>query len=222
VIRPLAAIVARDLRLAWRAGGNAGIAVIFFLTVVVIAAFGVGPDLKLLARIGSAVLWIGALLAVLLGLDRIFAMDQEDGSLDLLVLVPLPLPAIALAKALAHWLATGIPLVVATPVLGTMLGLDVWALGSTALTLLFGTAALTLLGLVGAALSAMLPRAGMLVAMLILPLAIPILIFGVAASEATLGGAPFGVPFRLLLALFLFFLVLGPVAAAAALRHARD
>jgi heme exporter protein B len=217
----LAAILLRDLKLALRAGGGAGIGVMFFLTVVTIIPFGVGPDMQLLARIGAAVLWIGALLASLLGLDRVFAMDHEDGSLDLLVLAPVPLALIAAAKGAAHWIATGLPLVVAAPALGLMLGLEPEALGAVALTLLVGTPALTFLGLIGAALAVMLPRAGMLVAVLVLPLSIPILIFGVAASEAALTGS-FGAPFRLLLALMLFFLVLGPLAAAAALRHTRD
>jgi heme exporter protein B len=219
----LAAILVRDLKLALRAGGGAGIGVMFFLTVVAIVPFAIGPDLPLLARIGAAVLWIGALLASLLGLDRIFAIDHEDGSLDLLLLAPIPLTLIAAAKGAAHWIATGLPLVIAAPVLGLLLGLEPKALGAVALTLLVGTPALTFLGLIGAALAVMLPRAGMLVAVLVLPLSIPILIFGVAASEAALAGpVPFGAPFRLLLALALLFLVLGPVAAAAALRHARD
>jgi heme exporter protein B len=217
----LAAILVRDLKLALRAGGGAGIGVMFFLTVVAIVPFAIGPDLPLLARIGAAVLWIGALLASLLGLDRIFAIDHEDGSLDLLLLAPVPLTLIAGAKGAAHWIATGLPLVIAAPVLGLLLGLEPKALGAVALTLLVGTPALTFLGLIGAALSVMLPRAGMLVAVLVLPLSTPILIFGVAATEAAIAGA-FGAPLRLLLALTLFFVVLGPFAAAAALRHARD
>ena len=220
--RALSAIMLRDLQLAFRAGGGAGIALVFFLAVVAIVPFAVGPDLKLLARIGAAILWIGALLASLLGLDRIFAMDHEDGSLDLLLIAPLPLTLVAAAKGAAHWLATGLPLVVAAPLLGLMLGLEPATLGAVALTLLVGTPALTFLGLAGAALTMMLPRAGLLVAVLVLPLSIPVLIFGAAATEAVLAGAVFGAPFRLLLSLTLFFVVLGPVAAAAALRHARD
>ena len=218
----LKAILARDLKLALRAGGGAGIGVMFFLAVVVITPFAIGPDMKLLARVGAAELWIGALLASLLGLDRIFAIDQEDGSLDLLLMAPLPLTLVAAAKSVAHWCATGLPLVVAAPLLGLLLGLEPAMLGAVALTLLIGTPALTFLGLVGASLSVMLPRAGMLVAVLVLPLAIPVLIFGVAATEAVSRGELFSAPFRLLLALSLFFLVLGPVAATAALRHARD
>jgi heme exporter protein B len=218
----LSAIVLRDLKLALRAGGGAGIALFFFLAVVVIVPFAVGPDLKLLARIGAAVLWIGALLSSLLGLDRIFAMDQEDGSLDLLLIAPVPLTLVAAAKGAAHWLATGLPLVVISPLLGLMLGLEPGKLVAVALTLLVGTPALTFLGLAGAAIAVVLPRAGLLIAVLVLPLSIPVLIFGAAATEAALGGAVFGAPARLLVSLTLFFVVLGPVAAAAALRHARD
>ena len=218
----LKAILVRDLRLALRAGGGAGIGVMFFLAVVAITPFAIGPDMQLLARMGAAVLWIGALLASLLGLDRVFAVDQEDGSLDLLLIAPLPLTLVASAKGVAHWIATGLPLVVAAPLLGLLLGVEPVALGAVALTLLIGTSALTFLGLVGASLSVMLPRAGMLVAVLVLPLAIPVLIFGIAATEAMVRGELFSAPFRFLLALSLFFLVLGPVAAAAALRHTRD
>jgi len=217
-----AAVVARDLRLALRAGGGAGIGVIFFLAVVTIVPFAFGPDLPLLKRVGPAVLWIGALLASLLGLDRIFAADHDDGSLDQLFLAPAPLTLIAGAKALAHWLATGLPLVVIAPVLGLMLGVDARALAAVSLTLLAGTPAVTFLGLLAGALAAALPRSGLLVAVLVLPLAIPLLIFGVAATEAAMTDAIFGGAFRLLCAVSLFFLVLGPVAAAAALRHARD
>jgi len=219
----LIAILKRDLKLAWRAGGGAGIGVIFFLTVVTIVPFAVGPELPLLKRIGPAVLWIGALLASLLGLERIFASDHEDGSLDLLLLAPAPLALTAAAKALAHWLATGLPLVIVAPVLGTMLGVDSRALLAVTVTLLAGTPAVTFIGLLAGALAVTLPRSGLLVAVLVLPLAIPLLIFGVAATDAAMTGeVPFGAPFRLLCAVSLFFLVLGPLASAAALRYARE
>jgi heme exporter protein B len=219
----LRAIFARDLVLAFRVGGGAGIGVMFFLAIVAIVPFAVGPDLPILARIGPAILWIGALLASLLGLDRIFSADHEDGSLDLIQLAPVPLELIAATKGAAHWVATGLPLVIAAPLLGLLLGLDATALGAVTLTLLVGTPALTFLGLVGAALAVALPRGGLLVAVLILPLAVPILIFGAAATGAAAGGAmPFGTPLRLITALSLAFLVLGPVAAAAAIRQLRD
>jgi heme exporter protein B len=219
----LAAIVRRDLLVAVRAGGGAGIGLVFFLAVVVVIPFAVGPDLPLIARIGPAVLWLGAFLASLLGLDRLFAADRDDGSLDLVFLSPVPLELITAAKGAAHWIVTGLPLAIVAPLLGLLLGLEPNALAAVTLTLIVGTPALTFLGLVGAALAIALPRGGLFVAVLILPLAIPILIFGVAATSAAAAGeAVFGAAFRFALALTLFFLVLGPVAAAAALRQVRD
>jgi len=219
----LGAIFVRDLRIAFRAGGGAGIGVMFFLAMITIVPFAVGPDLPLLARIGPALLWIGALLATLLGLDRIFSGDHDDGTLDLLLLSPVPLELIAAAKGAAHWVATGLPLVVAAPLLGLLLGVEPKILGAVTLTLLMGTPALTFLGLVGAALAVALPRGGLLVAVLILPLTVPVLIFGVAASAAAGGGlVPFETPLKLVAALSLVTLVVGPVAAAAAIRQIRD
>ncbi len=194
----------------------------FFLTVVIVLPFAIGPDLALLSRIGAAILWAAALLASLLGLDRIFSADYEDGSLDLLLLSPLPLEAVAAAKGIAHWLASGLPLVIATPLFGLMLGVEADALLTVALMLLIGTPAITFMGLIGAAIAVALPRAGMLVAVLILPFTIPVLIFGTAATAAAISGeAPFGTAFKLLCALTLFSFVIGPVAAAAALRLGR-
>jgi len=218
----LAAIVMRDLRVALRAGGGAGVGVIFFLTLIVIVPFAVGPDMPLLTRIGPAILWVGALLASLLGLDRIFSSDHEDGSLDQLLLSSAPLELIAAAKGLAHWLSAGLPLVIVTPLLGLMLGVEPKALFSVALTLLAGTPGVTFLGLIAAALSAAMPRGGLLAAVLVLPMSIPLLIFGVVSTQGAIANGTLGAPFRFLLAISLFFLVLGPVAAAAALRHVRD
>jgi len=219
----LSAIFVRDLKIAFRAGGGAGIGVMFFLAMIAIVPFAVGPDLPLLARIGPALLWIGALLATLLGLDRIFSGDHDDGSLDLLLLAPIPIELIAAAKGAAHWVATGLPLVVAAPLLGLLLGVEPNVLGAVTLTLLIGTPALTFIGLVGAALAVALPRGGLLVAVLILPLTVPVLIFGVAASAAAAGGpVPFETPLKLVAALSLATLVVGPVAAAAAIRQIRD
>jgi heme exporter protein B len=216
---PLAALFQRDLRLAARIGGGAMVGLVFFLSVVTIVPFGVGPDMNLLARIGPAILWIGALLATLLGLDRLFQADADDGSLDLLMMSTTPLPLIIAAKALAHWLATGLPLVVAAPVLGLFLNVPPEAMGPVALTLLAGTPALTLIGSVGAALAVSLRRGGLLMAVLVLPLTIPVLIFGVAATNAAIiGPLTFGQPFAVLVALSLMSTVLGPVAAAAALK----
>jgi heme exporter protein B len=216
----LSALLIRDLRLAVRVGGGALIGVLFFLIVVTLVPFAVGPDLALLARIGPAILWLGALLASLLALDRLLAADHDDGSLDLILTARVPLELAVAAKALAHWLTTGLPLVIATPLLGLMLNVDATASAAVALTLLAGTPALTFLGLVGAALTVVLRRGGLLLAVLVLPLSVPVLIFGVAASNvAIVGPLPFGTPFTILCALTLVSLVVGPFAAAAALRH---
>ena len=216
----LAAICIRDIRLAVRVGGGALIGALFFLIVITMVPFAVGPELALLAKIGPAILWLGALLASLLALDRLFATDQEVGSLDLLMMGEVPLELTVAAKAVAHWLTTGLPLVVIAPLLGLMLNVDMRAMGWIALTLAAGTPALTFIGLVGAALSVALRRGGLLLAVLVLPLTVPVLIFGVAAANAAAAGAtPFGPAFTILCALSLASLVLGPVAAAAALRH---
>jgi len=193
---------------------------LFFLVVVSMIPFAIGPDLALLARIGPAILWLGALLASLLALDRLFATDYEDGSLDLLMMGGMPLELAVATKAIAHWITTGLPLVIIAPLLGLMLNVDLHALGWLALTLAAGTPALTFLGLIGAALSVALRRGGLLLAVLVLPLTVPVLIFGVAATNAAITGpAPFGPPFTILCALSLASLVLGPIAAAAVLRH---
>ncbi|WP_454811857.1 heme exporter protein CcmB [Labrys neptuniae] len=215
----LGALFVRELRLAVRAGGGAPVGVIFFLAVVTVIPFGVGPDLNLLTRIGPAVLWLGALLATLLGLDRLFQADLDDGSLDLIHLGGPPLELAVAVKALAHWVTTGLPLVIATPLLGLFVNLPGKGLAAVTLTLLVGTPALTFLGAIGAALTVALRRGGMLISILILPLAIPVLIFGVAAATAAITGPmPFLPPFLLLSAMTLFSIVLGTVAAAWALR----
>jgi len=220
---PLAALLIRDIRLAVRVGGGALIGVLFFLIVVTLMPFAIGPDLVLLARIGPAILWLGALLASLLALDRLIAADYEDGSLDLILMARVPLELTVVVKAIAHWLTTGLPLVIATPLLGLLLNLDPKSSGAVALTLLIGTPALTFIGLIGAALSVALRRGGLLLAVLVLPLTIPVLIFGVAASNAAIvGPVPFGTPLTILSALTLASMVLGPFAAAAALRQGME
>ena len=216
----LFALLMRDIRLAVRLGGGAPIGVLFFLIVVTLMPFALGPDLALLRRVGPAILWLGALLASLLALDRLFAADHEDGSLDLILMARVPLELAVAVKALAHWLTTGLPLVAAAPLLGLLLNLDPKATGAVALTLAAGTPALTFIGLIGAALTVALRRGGLLLAVLILPLTVPVLIFGVAASNAAIvGPVPFGTPFSILCALTLMSLVIGPVAAAIALRQ---
>jgi heme exporter protein B len=219
----VAALFVRDLKLAVRIGGGAGIGVLFFLIVVALTPFAIGPDLALLGRIGPAMLWLGALLASLLTLDRLIAADQEDGSLDLILMSDLPLELALAAKAAAHWLTTGLPLVLATPLLGLFMNLDGRTSAAVALTLLAGTPALTFIGLVGAAITVALRRGGLLLAVLVLPLTVPVLIFGVAASNAAIvGPLPFGAPFTILCALTLTSIVIGIFAAAAALRHAME
>ncbi|MBN9584213.1 MAG: heme exporter protein CcmB [Afipia sp. 62-7] len=219
----LAAIIRRDIRIALRAGGGAMIGVLFFLSVVVVMPFALGPDLALLKRIGPAILWLGALLASLLTLDRLFTADQDDGSLDLIVMSRTPLELACAAKALAHWLAAGVPLIVATPIVGILLNLDADATFAVALTLLVGTPALTFTGMIGAALAVTLRRGGLLLAVVVLPLSIPVLIFGVAASNAAvLKPDAFGTPFSILCALSLVSFVIGPFAAAASLRQGLD
>jgi heme exporter protein B len=219
-VTALTALLVRDMRIAVRVGGGALMGVLFFLTVVTMMPFALGPDLALLQRIGPAILWLAALLASLLALDRLFTADHEDGSLDLILMGRAPLELVVAVKGLAHWLTTGLPLVIAAPLLGLFLNLDAPAEAAVALTLLVGTPALTFIGLIGAALSVALRRGGLLLAVLVLPLTIPVLIFGVAASNAAIvGPVPFGTPFTILCALTLMSLVIGPFAAAAALRQ---
>jgi len=219
----LLALFIRDVRLAMRVGGGGGIGVLFFLIVTALIPFAIGPDLVLLGRIGPAILWLGALLASLLTLDRLLAVDHEDGSLDLMLMGETPLELAVAAKAAAHWITTGLPLVIATPLLGLFMNLDGRASGAVALTLLAGTPALTCIGLIGAALSVALRRGGLLLAVLVLPLTVPVLIFGVAASNtAIVGPLPFGTPFTILCALTLVSLVVGIFAAAAALRQGME
>lgn len=213
----------RELRLAVRVGGGALVGVLFFLAVVAVIPFGVGPDLNLLARIGPAILWIGALLATLLGLDRLFQADRDDGSLDLILMAGRPLELVVLIKCLAHWMATGLPLVAAAPVLAIFLNLDPTAIGAVTLTLAAGTPALTLIGAIGASLTVTLRRGGLLLAVLVIPLTIPVLIFGVSAADAAVNDpVPFMTPFLILCALSLISLVVGPFASAAALRFSSD
>ncbi len=219
------ALFLRDLRLSFRAGGGALIGILFFLAVISVMPFGVGPDLNLLARIGPAMLWIGALLATLLGLDRLFQADREDGSLDLLLIGAdrHMLAVTVFVKCVAHWVASVLPLVIASPMLGLFMNMDTTVTAATALTLLVGTPAIAFIGAVGAALAVALPRGGLLVSVIVLPLTIPVLIFGVSASYgATDMVAPFFAPFLILCALTLFFAVLGPIAAAAVLKTSAD
>jgi heme exporter protein B len=217
------ALFVRELRLATRAGGGALMGALFFLIVVTVVPFGVGPEAKLLARIGPAILWIGALLATLLSLDRLFQADRDDGTLDLILAGETPLEFVVLVKCAAHWVATGLPLVLVSPLLAVLLGMEPVAIGATMLTLALGTPGLTFIGAIGAALTVTLRRGGLLLAVLVLPLTVPILIFGVsAASAVVMPPTPFLAPLLILGALALFAIVIGSAAAAAALRFSAD
>lgn len=223
MIAAMRLIAGETARLSLTAGGGALTGLVFFLAVVTVVPFGVGPDLALLSRIGPGILWIGALLATLLGLDRLFRDDRDDGTLDLFVLADLPLELTVLAKCAGAWVATGLPLTIAAPFLGLLLGVEPMALAATTLTLLIGTPALTLIGAIGAALIAALGRGGLLAAVTVLPFTIPVLIFGVSATQAAVdASAPFTPPFLILAALTLISAVIAPVAAAAALRSGLD
>ncbi|WP_274423365.1 heme exporter protein CcmB [Chelativorans sp. YIM 93263] len=219
------ALYHRDLTLGLRTGSGAMTGVLFFLAVIAVIPFGVGPDLDLLARIGPAVLWLGALLSSLLGLERLFQADREDGSLDLLLISDTRhmLAVTVFVKCLAHWTVSVLPLVIVAPLLGMFMNMPAEGIAVTTLTLLAGTPAITFIGAVGAALVVALPRGGLLISVLVLPLTIPVLIFGVAAGRAAVvENDPFLPPFLILAALALFFAVLGPAAAALALRSADD
>ncbi|WP_395685716.1 heme exporter protein CcmB [Aestuariivirga sp.] len=212
------ALIRRDLTLSVRQGGGAGTALGFFLTVVVLLPIGIGPDQALLARIAPGALWISLLLSVLLSAERIFQQDYEDGSLDIMAMGPVPLEMVALAKAVAHWLSTSLPLAISAPILGFLVNLDAAAILPLVLAMTVGSIALSLLASIGAAVTVGLRRGGLLVSLLVLPLYVPVLIFGLSASEP--GTAP-GLAFAALLiltAITLASLVLCPLAAAAALR----
>lgn len=212
-------LLSRDLRLAVREGGAVGTALGFYLIVVAMMPLSLGPDLNLLSRIAGGILWVALLLSALLSLPRLFEADHEDGVLEVLATAPLPLEAAAGAKALAHWLATGVPLTLLAPLLGLMLNLDLATYPVLLATMLVGTPAISFLGAIGAALTLRSRRGGLLVALLVLPLYIPTLIFGISAMEASaLGTGGFGPSFAILAAISLASLVLGPLAAAAALR----
>jgi heme exporter protein B len=211
-------LLQRDLQLAVREGGAIGTALGFFLIVVSLMPLGLGPDLNLLARIAAGILWIALLLAALLSLNRIFEADYDDGTLDVLANGPLPLELVSAVKALAHWITTGIPLAVLAPVLGILLNLDLEAYPILVATTLLGTPAVSFLGAVGAALTMKTRRGGLLLALIVLPLYVPTLIFGISAVSASAGPSGAGASFLILAAISLVTMVLGPVAAAAALR----
>jgi heme exporter protein B len=212
------ALLIRDLRLAVRAGGGFGLGLAFFLLVAVIVPLGVGPEPATLAKIAPGILWVGALLSCLLSLDRIFALDFEDGSLDLLATSPMPLEGVVAIKSLAHWLVTGLPLVLVAPILGVLLNLPLAGYGWLVVSLALGTPALSVLGAFGAALTVGLKRGGLLMSLLVLPLYIPTLIFGAEVVKRGAQGLAVGTPLALLAGITLGAVALLPFASSAAIR----
>lgn len=212
------ALLLRDLRLAFRAGGGFGLGLAFFLILTVLVPFSVGPQSALLSSIAPGILWLGALLACLLSLDRLLALDFEDGTLDVLATAPLPLEAALAVKALAHWLTTGLPLVLAAPLLGVLLNLPTQGYGWLVLSLSLGTPALSMIGAFGAALTVGIKRGGLLMSLLVLPLYVPTLIFGAEAARRGAIGMETQTPLLLLAGISLGSIALLPFAAAAALR----
>jgi len=213
-------LLKRDLRLAFRQGSDSVMVIVFFLVVVVLFPLSIGPEQKILARISAGVIWVAALLAAMLSMDRLFAADYEDGSLDLLVISPHPTEILVLAKILAHWLTTGLPLIIVSPLLGVFLYLQADGFWVMIVSLLLGTPILSLIGAIGAALTLGARRSGVLISLLILPLFIPVLIFGVSAVDAALMGLPTRPQLLILGAFLLCAAALSPWASAAALRQA--
>lgn len=212
------AMLIRDLRLAVRSGGGFGLGLAFFLIVTTLVPFGVGPEQAVLARIAPGVLWIGALLACLLSLDRIFALDHEDGSLDLLATAPIPLEGVVAMKTLAHWLVTGLPLTLIAPLLGLLLNLPGPGFQPLVLSLLIGTPALSAIGAFGAALTVGVRRGGLLMSLLVLPLYVPTLIFGAEATRRGAEALANGTAMLLLAGITLGAVAILPFASAAAIR----
>lgn len=216
------AIIVRDIRLALRSGGDALTLVLFFVMVGIVVPFAIGPDRDLLARLAPGIVWIAAFLSMLLGLDRLFRADHDDGTLLLLRGADLPLAAVALAKMVAHWLLTALPLIIATPVLAVMLAMDMASFLRALASLVVGTPALVALGTVGAAVTVTIRRGGLIAPVLILPLAIPVLIFGVGAIAAGPGPDQTGSALLLLAAISLISVALSPFAAALAISSSED
>lgn len=212
------ALLLRDLRLAVRSGGGFGLGLAFFLLVLVLVPLGVGPEPGQLARIAPGMLWVAALLACLLSLDRVFALDAEDGSLDLLATAPIPMEAVVAVKACAHWLTTGLPLALVSPVLSLMLNLPGPGFGWLLLSLALGTPALSVVGCFGAALTVGIKRGGLLLGLLVLPMYVPTLIFGAEVVKRGAAGMPVATPLLLLAGITLAAVALLPFAAAAAVR----
>ncbi len=212
------ALLIRDLKLAFRAGGGFGLGLAFFLIVVTLVPFSVGPQSELLSRIAVGVLWLGALLACLLSLDRLLALDWEDGSLDLIATAPLPLEGVLSIKALAHWLTTGLPLVIAAPAFGVLLNMPSGGAKWVVVSLLLGTPALSVIGVFGAALTVGIKRGGLLLSLLVLPLYVPTLIFGAELARRGLDGQSTQTSLLMLAGITLGVTALMPFASAMVLR----
>ena len=217
-----ALLVRRELQLALRQAGDSAVIVMFFVLATILFPLGVGPEPNILARIAPGVVWVTALLAAMLSLERLFQADYEDGSLEQLALAPLPLEATVLAKALAHWLTTGLPLIVVAPLLGVMLNMGADGYLTLIGAMALGTPAISLIGTVGAALTLGARRGGVLLSLLVLPLVVPVLIFGAGAVEAALGGQAVQPHLAMLGGIMLGALALCPWASAAALRLALE
>jgi heme exporter protein B len=217
-VSPFATLLIRDVKLAARSGGSAALALSFFALVATLVPLGVGADLKLLARVAGGVLWVGAVLAALLSLDRLFQGDYEDGGLDLIALSPLPLELTALAKILAHWLSTGLPLTLLSPLLALMFNLPPVPTLVLFVSLLIGTPAVSAIGAIGASLTLSLKRGGLILPLLILPLLAPAVIFGAGAVSATMDGLGGAGGLELLAAFAFAAVLLSPFATAASVR----
>ena len=215
-------IVLRDIKVSWSGGSTSSMVVGFFIIVVTLFPLGVGPELNMLSRISVGVIWVAALLACLLSLDRIFQADFEDGTLDQYALSPLSMEWIVMAKALAHWVTTSLPLILITPLLGILMNMQETAYMPLIYAMLIGTPALSLIGTIGASLTVSLKRGGVLLSLLILPLYVPVLIFGVMAVDAVTIGSGVNATLMILGASTLFSLAITPWAAAAAIRLALD
>jgi heme exporter protein B len=221
-MRAFLGLIRQDLRLGIRQGGDIGLVLGFFVLAVILFPFGIGPEPELLRRVAAGIVWVAALLAAVLSLDRLFAADYADGGLDLIALSAMPLELAVLAKAAAHWLTTGLPLVIVSPLLAILVDLDPAARPSLVVGLLLGTPAMSLVGAIAAALSLGARRPGVLTTLVVLPLYLPPLIFGTGAVEASLAAEGARAHLLLLAALTVAAVPLAPLAAAAALRQALD
>jgi heme exporter protein B len=221
-MQPYFSLFRHELLLAFRQGGEIGLALGFFVLAVVLFPLGVGPEAEILRRIGGGIIWVAALLAAVLSLDRLFAADYADGGLDLVALSAMPLEGAVIAKCVAHWVTTGLPLAIISPFLAELLEMDASAIPILVLGLLIGTPALSFLGAIAAALTLGARRPGVLSSLIVLPLYLPVLIFGAGAVEAGFAGAGARPHLLLLGALSLAALPLAPIATAAALRQALD